>query len=272
MTLPLTAPLDRRLLWVTREPKVLQTVQTQLRTHQVTWHWCDAYPQALTCIAAWHPHLLVLDCADTADALTCRDFLHAELPGVDPYRPGGALYQQPGGPVHFPILLLTTDPLAPEILPPPPCNVHCLARTRTATQLLPWIEMQLPTLQPRLILDFVRQRLWVQGTILGLPARTMEILAILATHHPHPQMAAAIAHQMQEQGRWSTSENGVRAAIKALRFHLQNHALSPTLLQNHGEGYVLDLGPAYGSIQDRVWFCDNAEVWWHPQTVRPDPV
>ena len=265
---------ERRILWVGRQEHELAPIVAPLESYPVVWRWTGGCSQALALLPQWPSHLLVLDTPDGPTLpLTWDSLLGRELPAVDPYRPGGAWYRTDDTPRVLPVLRLTADIPGPGDVPPAwHYRVHCLPRFQITAFLQNWLERPLDPPgadpMPLLIVDFQRRALWIHGAPLHLPARTLEVLAVLAAHHPRPLMATAIAQHMQRRASWHTSENGVRAAVQALRTRLRRLGPEHNLLVNHGEGYALNLGPYTGSLEDRIWFWADADAWWSPRTYR----
>ena len=114
----------------------------------------------------------------------------------------------------------------------------------------------------------MRQALRVQGVSLHLPPRTMDVLAVLARHHPRPLMAADIVRELRAHTGRRTSAHGVRSAVRSLRSHLEPLGLDRELLVHRHQGYALNLGPVTGSPEDRLWFWSDSEAWWSPDTAR----
>ena len=279
MNAPVTAALpERRVLWVGRQEHELTPIFAALETYPVAWRWTGCCSQALALLPQWPPHLLVLEYprrpyAAPAPPLTWDSLLGRELPAVDPYRPGGAWYRADDTPRVLPVLWLTADIPGPGDVPPAwHYRVHCLPRFQITAFLQNWLARPLepPGAEPvpLLIVDFQRQALWLRSVPLHLPARTLEVLSVLAAHHPRPLMAATIAQYMRRRSGGHTSENGVRAAVQALRTRLRRLGPEPDLLVNHGEGYALNLGPYTGTLEDRIWFWADADAWWSPRTPR----
>ena len=222
----------------------------------------------------WPPHLLILDIPEgPIPPFTWDTFLGQELPAVDPYHAGGPWYQEDDTSRVLPVLLLTADIPGPADLPPAwRHRVHCQPRYHIAYFLQAWLEKPLnpPRLEPEplLVVDFVCQALWVQGSSLHLPPRTMEVLAVLVKHHPRPLMAADIVQGMQVHTGRRTSETGVRSEVRNLRARLKPIGLDRDLLIHRSQGYSLNLGPGVGSLDDRIWFWSGAEAWWSSDTSR----
>ena len=262
---------ERRVLWIAKPAADLAPITVHLQAYSVAWCQVGCCGEALDLISAWPPHLLVLDQpSGPAPPLTWHALLAKDLPAVDPYQPGGA-WHRPDHPPRFLPLLFLTD--APNSLPPAWLNrVNCRSRDEAPVFLQAWLNRPLdppaPDDQPLLIIDFVRNTVWVQGVPLDLPPRTLQVLAVLAAHHPRPLMATTIARHMHDHAHWRTSESGVRAAIQALRTRLHRLPDAPALLANRGEGYTLDLGPFTGSLEDRIWFWTGVDAWWSPDTPR----
>lgn len=189
------------------------------------------------------------------------------MPAVDPYRSGGPWHREDDTPRVLPVLFLTADIPGPADLPPAwQHRVHCQPRYHITYLLQAWLEKPLnpPRLQPEplLIIDFVRHTLWVQGVSLVQPPRTMAVLAVLAKHHPHPLMAIDIVQAMQELMGWRIAEPGVRNAIRSLRSNLKLAGVEHDLLINRSQGYSFDLGPCFGSLEDRIEFWSGPEAWY----------
>ncbi len=224
---------ERRILWIAPPPADLADISARLQAYAVVWHRVCCCGEALELIPTWPPHLLVLDqLAGPTPPLTWHTLLADALPVVDPYQPGGAWYRPDQPPRVLPLLFLTD---APNPLPPAWHNrVHCRSRDEAPAFLQAWLNRRLDPPghhpQPQLIIDFVRHTVWMQGVPLDLPARTLQVLAVLAAHHPKPLMAATIARHMHDQTHWRTSESGVRAAIQALRSRLRRRC-SPIVVR-----------------------------------------
>lgn len=269
-----TTPLERRLIWVGRQEQELVGFTKPLQSYSVTWRSVGCYSDALALMPGWPPHLLILDTPEGPTPPSTWDtFLGQGLPAVDPYRVGGPWYQEDDTPRALPVLFLTDDIPGPSGVPLAwRYRVHCQPRYHITYFLQAWLEKPLdpPRLEPEplLIIDFVRQALWVEGVSLDLPPRTMEMLTVLAKHHPQPLMAVDIVQEMQKHTGRRTSEPGVRNAIRALRSHLELIGLDRDLLVHRSQGYSLNLGPSTGSLEDRIWFWSSTEAWWSPNTSR----
>ena len=269
-----TTSLERRLLWVGRREKQLTELVQPLEPYPIALRAKDGCQDALTLMAYWPPHLLILDTpTGPTPPFTWDTFLGEELPAVDPYRPGGLWYQEDDTPRVLPVLFLTNDIPGPADLPLAwRYRIHCQPRYHITHFLQAWLEKPLnpPRLapEPLLIIDFVRSAIWVQGKTLRLPPRTMEVLAVLTEHHPQPLMGADIAQHLHERTGRRTPGHGVRAAVQALRFRLKTLGLDLDLLDNCGGGYSLSLGCPTGSLKDRVWFWSDVDAWWSPDTSR----
>lgn len=266
-----TLAAPRRILWINPQENNRPACATCPEAQRVACRWVHNCREGLELMPAWPPHLLVLDTPDgPTPPCTWDSLLSQELPTVDPYRPGGAWYQTDDIPRVLPLLFLTPGMPGPGDLPPAwRLRVHCLPRFQVTAFLQAWLTHPLhaPATEPSplLIVDFIRQALWIQGTVLPLPPRTLAVLRILIHHHPQPLMAATIARHMHQHGGWRTTETGVRTAIQALRVRLQQETTTG-LLVNQGEGYALDLGPWSGDPTDRIWFWADADAWWSPRT------
>ena len=262
-----TTPLERRLIWVGREKQELTAFTKPLQSYSVTWHSVGCCSEALSLMSDWPPHLLILDTLEGPTPFTWDTFLGQGLPAVDPYRSGGPWYQEDDTPRVLPVLFLTADIPGPTDLPPAwQHRVHCQPRYHITHLLQAWLEKPLnpPRLQPEplLIIDFRRHVLWVQGVSLTPPPRTMAVLAVLAKHHPQSLMAIDIVQAMQELMGWRIAESGVRNAIRSLRSDLELAGVEHDLLINRSQGYSFDLGPCFGSLEDRIEFWSGPEAWY----------
>ena len=270
----LSNPLERRLIWVGRQEQELVEFTKPLQSYSVTWRSVGCCSDALALMSDWPPHLLILDTLEgPTPPFTWDTFLGYGLPAVDPYRSGGPWCQKNDTPRVLPVLFLTVDIPGSADLPPAwQHRVHCQPRYYITYFLQAWLEKPLnpPRLKPEplLAIDFVRQALRVQGVSLTQPPRTMEVLAVLAKHHPHSLMAFDIVQEMQKLTGRRTSEAGVRNAIQTLRSNLKLIGLERALLIHGNQGYSFDLGPSFGSLEDRIWFWSGPEAWWSTDTPR----
>ena len=217
-------------------------------------------------MADWSPHLLILDAgAEPAPPCSWDRFLGEGLPSVDPYRTGGPWHRADDPPRVLPVLCLTADIPGPADLPPAwRHRVHCQPRHHIVPFLQAWLAQpqHAPRLEPEplLVIDFARQALRVQGVPVYLPPRTLDVLAVLARHHPQPLTAADIVRGLREHGGLRTSEHGVHSAVRNLRARLAPLGLDRALLVQHDHAYALNLGPGRGSPEDRLWFWSGPEA------------
>ena len=267
-------PPERRLLWIGPRAPEPEEVLPPRPDPPVAWRAVDGCRDAVALMAAWAPHLLILDAgAEPAPPCSWSRFLGEGLPAVDPYRVGGPWHRADDTPRVLPVLLLTAAIPGPADLPPAwRHRVHCQPRAHAAGFLQAWLATPLepPRWAPeaRLMIDFVRQTMQVRGVVVPLPPRTMDVLAVLAQYHPRPLMAADIVREMRAHAERRTSAHGVRSAICTLRHHLEPLGLDRELLVHRHQGYALNLGPATGSPEDRLWFWSGAEAWGAPDTAR----
>ncbi len=237
----------RRLLWVDAQPATLVHAQRFLQVqHQMALRLVDSFEAALETIPIWRPHLLLLDYTVPTSTMPYENFVHAQLPLVDPYRPRGPLADNPWQYATIPILLVAGEPLisVPGLVVPHLTRVHhFLPKPCDPCYLVQLVLKLLPDPDRSVIIDPNRGQIQIHGISRLVTPRRMDLLATLASCHPQPLTAAELVRHMAQDRGVHTSETSVRTMVSTLRKTLVFDPDRGPLVGNDGQGYYLTYVP-----------------------------